>query len=126
MGLETECLLIDTSWFASDENTAQQYSWTNGTQDWVFEQQFDDVDGHASFGCQTWDTGASESRNQHLMAGLRKLILNFTSAEYIFFVNSNQEVGFYWRDNNHSVIATPLHPVGQWTSGKQMYWVTGH
>lgn len=83
-------------WFASDATVFQQYSWTNGTDDWNFDRQWNDLSGNGGVGCQTW----------------------YSMTEYVWFVNTKNELAMYWKDNNRSAGATTDHPVGAWTPGK--------
>lgn len=57
-------------WYASDATVFQQYSWTNGTSTWTFDQQWNDLSGNGGVGCQTWDTGMSKSCSMCLKHGL--------------------------------------------------------
>ena len=84
-------------WFASDSTTFQQYDWTNGTQDWVFNQQWPSLSGNGGVGCQTWDSGMTE---------------------YVWFVDTQGSIAMSWRDNNRTANATTDHPIGSWTPGK--------
>ena len=83
-------------WYASDATVFQQYSWTNGTDDWNFDQQWNDLSGNAGVGCQTW----------------------YGMTEYVWFVNTKNELDMYWKDNNQSAPASDSHPINEWTSGK--------
>lgn len=74
----------------------QQYSWTNGTDTWNFDQQWNDLSGNGGVGCQTWDTGMTE---------------------YVWFVNTKNEIAMYWKDNNRTGVASDNHPIGEWTPG---------
>lgn len=48
-------------WYASDATVFQQYSWTNGTSTWTFDQQWNDLSDNGGVGCQTWNAGMSKS-----------------------------------------------------------------
>lgn len=40
-----------------------------------------------------------------------------SSAEYVFFVNTRQEISMYWKDSDQSKNSTRAHPINQWTPG---------
>ncbi|KAK5086644.1 hypothetical protein LTR05_003812 [Lithohypha guttulata] len=81
-------------WFATGATTFDQFDWTNGTSEWVWQRQFPDVSGSGGVGCQTWDSGMTE---------------------YVWFVNTKGEIAMSWRDNNKTQNATEDHPIGEWT-----------
>lgn len=81
-------------WFASDATVFQQYSWTNGTNTYTFDRQWNDLSGNAGVGCQTWLTGQTE---------------------YVWFVDTQNTISMWWKDNNRSAPATGSHPIGVWT-----------
>jgi len=83
-------------WYASDATTFQQYSWTNGTDSWTYDQQWPNLSGNGGVGCQTW----------------------FGMTEYVWFVDTENKLDMYWKDNNHSVTSTDAHPVDTWTPGR--------
>ncbi|OAP61563.1 hypothetical protein AYL99_03766 [Fonsecaea erecta] len=85
-------------WFADTNSSFRQFDWTNRSAQWteVTDHAWDNLDGHAGVGCQTWESGTTE---------------------YVFFVNENHTINMWWKDNNFSAsnIPTPEHPVGKWT-----------
>ncbi|KAK5944027.1 hypothetical protein PMZ80_003308 [Knufia obscura] len=81
-------------WYASGATEFSQYSWTNGTDEYNFDQVWKDLSGNGGVGCQTWDTGMTE---------------------YVWFVNTKNEIAMYWKDNNRTGLSSDAHPIGSWT-----------
>lgn len=86
-------------WYASDDNTFKQLGWRFGESSWTEEGEFPDLNGHAGVGCYSWGPG---------------------SVTYAMFVNTKDEVEFYWRDTNTSLPSTASHPINKWTKGERL------
>ena len=49
-------------WYADTNTSFQQYSWVNGLGQWLNDNQtWQNMNGHAGVGCQTWESGTSKS-----------------------------------------------------------------
>ena len=47
-------------WYADTDTSFQQYSWYSGANQWSNDNHtWNNLNGHAGVGCQTWDTGSS-------------------------------------------------------------------
>ena len=51
---------VDYSWYATSDTTFDQYSWTNGDSQWKKDQVWENMNGRAGVGCQTWLSGTSK------------------------------------------------------------------
>lgn len=64
---------------ATSENTFDQLAWRSGLSDWVWEQRWMSLNGHASPACMGWARG---------------------SVTYVMFVNDNDAVNVFWYNRN--------------------------
>lgn len=80
-------------WYASDENTFQQYAWYNGSDTWQFIKPWQDFNTHAGVGCYSWGEGTTT---------------------YAMMADKKNDVQIYWKDTNNSVATTDSHPMNSW------------
>jgi hypothetical protein len=96
----TEGFVIDHGmhlWYASDEQTFQQYGIYEGQQEWVKQKSWPNMNGHAGVGCYSWLPG---------------------SVTYAMFVNLQDTVEIWWKDTNNTLYSTEEHPIMAWTNGE--------
>lgn len=62
-------------WVATGQTEFAQLSWRSPMQDWIMEQQWTDVDGHASPACYGWQRG---------------------QVDYVMFVDPQSTMNVYW------------------------------
>ncbi|KAG9681130.1 hypothetical protein KCU95_g16163, partial [Aureobasidium melanogenum] len=82
-------------WYASDASTFQQLGWRNGDNNWTFQQEWHNKNGHAGLGCYSWGPGTST---------------------YVMMVNNENTVEVWWKDTNTNSSSTASHPINQWTN----------
>ncbi|KAF7194603.1 hypothetical protein HII31_04109 [Pseudocercospora fuligena] len=82
-------------WYASDNNTFQQYGWRDGDDSWEHQGSWPDMNGHAGVGCYSWGPG---------------------TVTYVMFVNAENTVEFWWKDTNTNLTNTTTHPINAWTN----------
>ncbi|KAH0138365.1 hypothetical protein KCU84_g17947, partial [Aureobasidium melanogenum] len=82
-------------WYASDASTFQQLGWRNGDNNWTYQQEWQDKNGHAGLGCYSWGPGTTT---------------------YVMMVNSQNSVEVWWKDTNTNTSSTASHPINQWTN----------
>ncbi|KAI8937058.1 hypothetical protein NX059_006277 [Plenodomus lindquistii] len=82
-------------WFATSNTTFQQFAWYNGQDTWVPIQEWSGFNGHAGVGCYSWGEGTST---------------------YAMLVNQQNAVEFWWKDTNTTRVATPSHPINEWSN----------
>jgi hypothetical protein len=85
-------------WYASTNTTFKQYGWRYGDDDWTYQQDWNNLNGHAGVGCYSWGEG---------------------TVTYAMFVDLKNTVNFYWKDTNTNVTGTDDHPINEWTNCKQ-------
>lgn len=85
-------------WYASDNTTFKQYGWRYGDEEWDYQEDWKNLNGHAGVGCYSWGEG---------------------TVTYAMFVDLKNTVNFYWKDTNTNMTATDDHPINEWTNCKQ-------
>lgn len=81
-------------WYASDNNTFQQYGWRQDANNtWQFQNTFENMNGHAGVGCFSWGPG---------------------TVTYVMMVNEENTVEFWWRDTNTNLTNSTTHPINVW------------
>lgn len=82
-------------WYASDNTTFKQYGWRYGDEEWDYQEEWKNLNGHAGVGCYSWGEG---------------------TVTYAMFVDLKNTVNFYWKDTNSNMTATDDHPINEWTN----------
>lgn len=90
-------------WYASNATTFQQLGWTTSDDQWVHQQEWSHLNGHAGVGCYSWGEG---------------------SVTYVMFVDQKNTVNFYWKDADTNATSNSSHPINQWTNCKQVTCTT--
>ena len=85
-------------WYASDNTTFQQLGWREGDEVWAHQGSFENKNGHAGVGCYSWQKASTVT--------------------YVMFVNTENEVEFYWKDTNTNRTGTAKHPINEWSKGE--------
>ncbi|PVI05651.1 hypothetical protein DM02DRAFT_516316 [Periconia macrospinosa] len=83
-------------WYASSENTFEQYSWINGQEKWIKLSPWQGKNGHAGVGCYSWD--------------------EWSSSTYTMMVNQHNDLEIWWRDTNATGKSSDEHPLNSWTN----------
>jgi hypothetical protein len=100
-------------WYADTDTSFQQCSWYMGASQWTNDNHtWDNVNGHAGFGCQTWQSGTSEP-SQRLPPS--KLSSNPVLAQYVFMADLENNLSIFWKDSNSSH-ESPNHPINTWVN----------
>ncbi|KAK4623830.1 hypothetical protein CLAFUW4_05426 [Fulvia fulva] len=82
-------------WYAKDSSTFQQLGWRQGDDQWEFQQEFTEKNGHAGVGCYSWGPG---------------------TVTYVMMVNLEHTVEIWWKDTNTNLTNTTAHPINTWTN----------
>ena len=90
-------------WYASDNTTFKQYGWRYGDEEWDYQEEWKNLNGHAGVGCYSWGEG---------------------TVTYAMFVDLKNTVNFYWKDTNSNMTATDDHPINEWTNCKLTFILT--
>lgn len=83
-------------WYASSENTFEQYSWINGQEKWTKLSPWQGKNGHAGVGCYSWD--------------------EWSTSTYTMMVNQHNDLEIWWRDTNTTGKSSDEHPLNSWTN----------
>lgn len=75
-------------WYASDDQTFQQYGIYEGQDQWVFQREWAGFNGHAGVGCYSWLPGTGKLELVHQALGESLIIL----VSYAMLVNLNNTV----------------------------------
>lgn len=95
---QTDDVLGMHLWYASDNTTFKQYGWRYGDDEWDYQQDWKNLNGHAGVGCYSWGEG---------------------TVTYAMFVDLHNAVNFYWKDTNTNMTATGNHPINEWRNCKR-------
>ncbi|KAF2837806.1 hypothetical protein M501DRAFT_995047 [Patellaria atrata CBS 101060] len=81
-------------WYAVNETSFKQYGWRDGDEDWAFQDDWANKNGHAGVGCYSWGPG---------------------TITYTMMVNLENELEVWWKDTNTSLPESDSHPINSWT-----------
>ncbi|KAH8732188.1 hypothetical protein GQ44DRAFT_766340 [Phaeosphaeriaceae sp. PMI808] len=82
-------------WFASDDSTFEQYTWYTTQNIWVPVQKWRGFNAHAGVGCYSWGEGTTT---------------------YAMMANKDNNVEFWWKDTNSTVLSQAKHPINSWVN----------
>ncbi|TID12799.1 hypothetical protein E6O75_ATG09964 [Venturia nashicola] len=80
-------------WYADTETTFQQYFTYENQKEWIKQDLWRGMNGHAGVGCYSWLPGTTT---------------------YAMFVNQDNVVETWWKDTDSNVASTTSHPVNSW------------